>query len=394
MKTVFELLNHDNTISVNRRLAHALGLSEAVIYAALLAKHAWYEQHGKLSDGWFYSTVDDMEESTSLTKCQQSRCVKRLVSAGLIRCAAKGLPARRFFCIVDDPQLLEGIIGVCEPSPEENAPAVRSEASPQEVRKSDSWQAGITAAGSAGSSQKTKDNKTKENKPENIKPDSAQLEAARSRINHAGLSRKYGSGFADLAAEVTHAAAEVCHRHQLPLSVKIRAGFDRDHINAPDFACRMADAGADRIALHCRTRAELYTPGIHPEVLEATALALSAHYPAVSLIGNGDVTTVSDALAMLHCGAAGVMIGRGALGNPWIFRQIGDAHAGRTPYQPDKREICETAIRLVHEIVELRGERSGIRESRGRAAHFIVGMPGSAAVRASLWLVAPDGLLL
>ena len=144
-----------------------------------------------------------MEESTSLTKCQQSRCVKRLVSAGLIRCAAKGLPARRFFYIVDDPQILEGIIGVCEPSPEENAPAVRSETSPQEVRKSDGWQSGITAAGSAESSQKTKDNKTKENKPENIKPDSAQLEAARSRINHAELSRKYGSGFADLAAEVT-----------------------------------------------------------------------------------------------------------------------------------------------------------------------------------------------
>ena len=198
MKTVFELLNHDNTISVNRRLAHALGLSEAVIYAALLAKHAWYEQHGKLSDGWFYSTVDDMEESTSLTKCQQSRCVKRLVSAGLIRCAAKGLPARRFFYIVDDPQLLEGIIGPCEPSPEENPPAVRSETSPQEVRKSDGWQAGITAAGSAESSQKTKDNKTETNKP-----DSAQLEAARSRINHAELSRKYGSGFAGLAAEVT-----------------------------------------------------------------------------------------------------------------------------------------------------------------------------------------------
>ena len=166
MKTVFELLNPDNTISVNRRLAHALGLSEAVIYAALLAKHAWYEQHGKLSDGWFYSTVDDMEESTSLTKCQQSRCVKRLVSAGLIRCAAKGLPARRFFYIVDDPQLLEGIIGVCEPSPEENAPAVRSETSPQEVRKSDSWQSGITAAGSAESSQKTKDNKTNDSDPD------------------------------------------------------------------------------------------------------------------------------------------------------------------------------------------------------------------------------------
>ena len=165
MKTVFELLNHDNTISVNRRLAHALGLSEAVIYAALLAKHAWYEQHGKLSDGWFYSTVDDMEESTSLTKCQQSRCIKRLVSAGLIRCAAKGLPgAAVLFTSWTTPQLLEGIIGVCEPSTEENAPAVRSETSPQEVRKSDGWQAGITAAGSAESSQKTKDNKTKEKK--------------------------------------------------------------------------------------------------------------------------------------------------------------------------------------------------------------------------------------
>lgn len=174
-----------------------------MIYAALLAKHAWYEQHGKLSDGWFYSTVDDMEESTSLTKCQQSRCVKRLVSAGLIRCAAKGLPARRFFYIVDDSQLLEGIIGACEPSPEENAPAVRSEISPQEVRKSDIRQSGITAAGCAGSSQKTKGNKTKENNPENIKPDSAHLEAARSRINYAVLSGKYGSVFADLAAEVT-----------------------------------------------------------------------------------------------------------------------------------------------------------------------------------------------
>ena len=138
MKTVFELLNHDNTISVNRRL----------------------------------------------------------VSAGLIRCAAKGLPARRFFYIVDDPQLLEGIIGVCEPSPEENAPAVRSETSPQEVRKSDGWQSGITAAGSAESSQKTKDNKTKEKNPENIKPDSAQLEAfqeVRKRIRRP-CRRGHGGG--------------------------------------------------------------------------------------------------------------------------------------------------------------------------------------------------------
>ena len=67
MKTVFELLNHDNTISVNRRLAHALGLAESVIYAALLAKHEWYAKNGKLSGGWFYCTIEDMEESTALS---------------------------------------------------------------------------------------------------------------------------------------------------------------------------------------------------------------------------------------------------------------------------------------------------------------------------------------
>ena len=143
----------------------------------------------------------------------------------------------------------------------------------------------------------------------------------------------------------------------------------------------MADAGADRIALHCRTRAELYTPGIHPEILAAAARALSARYPDVKLLGNGDVATVQDALAMLALGADGVMIGRGALGNPWIFRQITDAHAGREPYQPTRAEICRTAIALVHEIVAMRGERGGIRESRGRAAHFITGMPGAAAIR-------------
>lgn len=185
----------------------------------------------------------------------------------------------------------------------------------------------------------------------------------------------------NLAEKVTRAVAQVCHKNGLPLSVKIRAGFDRTCMNAPDFACRMADAGADRIALHCRTRAELYTPGIHPEILAAAARALSVRYPDVQLVGNGDVATVQDALAMLALGADGVMIGRGALGNPWIFRQITDAHAGREPYQPTRAEICRTAIALVHEIVAMRGERGGIRESRGRAAHFITGMPGAAAIR-------------
>lgn len=73
MKAIFELINPDNTLSVNRRLAHAVGLQEAVVYSALLAKYAWYESHGMLGEGgWFYSTAEDLEESTALTAVSSS----------------------------------------------------------------------------------------------------------------------------------------------------------------------------------------------------------------------------------------------------------------------------------------------------------------------------------
>ncbi|CCY20898.1 putative uncharacterized protein [Eubacterium sp. CAG:786] len=76
MKAIFKLLNPDNTMSINRQLAHAIGLAEAVVYGALLSKYAYYDQHGLLTDGdWFYSTVEDLEESTALTARQQRRCI-------------------------------------------------------------------------------------------------------------------------------------------------------------------------------------------------------------------------------------------------------------------------------------------------------------------------------
>lgn len=72
MKAIFKLLNPDNTMSINRQLAHAIGLAEAVVYGALLSKYAYYDQHGLLTDGdWFYSTVEDLEESTALSARQQ-----------------------------------------------------------------------------------------------------------------------------------------------------------------------------------------------------------------------------------------------------------------------------------------------------------------------------------
>lgn len=111
MKTIFELLNPDNTMSINRRLAHAVGLTEAVFYSALLSKYAYYEQHGLLDkDGWFYSTAEDMEESTALTARQQRRCIDTLVEAGLIKLKVQGMPAKRYFYIIDDAELIEKIL--------------------------------------------------------------------------------------------------------------------------------------------------------------------------------------------------------------------------------------------------------------------------------------------
>ena len=111
MKAIFKLLNPDNTMSINRQLAHAIGLAEAVVYGALLSKYAYYDQHGLLTDGdWFYSTVEDLEESTAPSARQQRRCIDTLIKSGLIQCKIQGMPAKRYFCINDDTELLAGIL--------------------------------------------------------------------------------------------------------------------------------------------------------------------------------------------------------------------------------------------------------------------------------------------
>lgn len=111
MDELFKLLNPDNTVTINRPLAHALGTNEAIIYSALIAKQAFYEQREMLdSEGWFYSTVNDLEESTALTKRQQSYSIKALVVAGLIESEKRGMPARRCFRVLENVELLKSYI--------------------------------------------------------------------------------------------------------------------------------------------------------------------------------------------------------------------------------------------------------------------------------------------
>jgi len=182
-----------------------------------------------------------------------------------------------------------------------------------------------------------------------------------------------------LAGEIVSAIVD---RVDLPVTVKIRAGWDEGSKNAVDVAKACADAGAAAVAVHARPRARLYYPGIDMEIIARVRDALP---PCVKVIGNGDITDGKSAAKMLSETACdGLMIGREALGNPWIFREIRAYLEGREYSAPTKEDRIRAAIALVSAIVDLKGEDRGIREARGRAAHFIRGMRGSAEVRAAL----------
>lgn len=109
LNEIFTLVNPSNTIGVNRFLAHALGAAEAAIYSALLAKYAYYDERGLSPDGWFYSTIADLEESTAYSERQQRRAIEKLTNAGLVRCETKGMPARRYFQIGSADALEEAL---------------------------------------------------------------------------------------------------------------------------------------------------------------------------------------------------------------------------------------------------------------------------------------------
>ena len=182
-----------------------------------------------------------------------------------------------------------------------------------------------------------------------------------------------------LCGEIVAEMKEALEPYGIPVTVKIRAGSDIAHMNAPQVAKICADAGAAAITVHARTREELYNPGIHPEIIREVRSVVPENIP---VFGNGDISCSGDALKMLRdTGCNGLMVGRSALGNPWIFAEIKAALRGEKFSTPTLSERIETAVDLVRSIVSEKGEFTGIREARGRASHFIKGLPGAAAVR-------------
>lgn len=179
--------------------------------------------------------------------------------------------------------------------------------------------------------------------------------------------------------DLTYAAVRAAEKYHVPVTVKIRAGWDSDHKNAVEIARTAVSAGAAAVCVHGRTREQMYRPGVDLDVIAAVRDALPAHIP---VIGNGDVCDVSSYREMLaKTGCDGVAIGRAALGNPWVFTQIRCALSGETFTPPTEADRRREAMILARDIVGEHGDSAAARECRGRVAHFLTGVRGAAAMR-------------
>ena len=181
----------------------------------------------------------------------------------------------------------------------------------------------------------------------------------------------------DLAAQIVRAVSDAV---SLPVTVQIRAGWDRDSINAPELAKRLEQAGAAVICVHARTREQLYTPGIDLGVIEQVKKSVS-----IPVIGNGDVVSAQTAKQMLEqTGCDGLMIGRGAMGNPWIFSEIGAMLKGCDYEKPTVSQRFDMARRHLFEMLREKGDRVGLSEAKKHLAWYIVGLNGAASARGRL----------
>ncbi len=165
---------------------------------------------------------------------------------------------------------------------------------------------------------------------------------------------------------------------KIPVTVKIRKGWDEASVNAVEVAGMAEDAGISAIAVHGRTREQFYTGTADLSIIKRVKEKVS-----IPVIGNGDVKTVQDVKHMLdqtNCDA--VMIGRGAQGNPWIFQQaLIFLTQGIIAPGPDIEERKETMLRHLEMLIQLKGEYIGIREMRSHAAWYTKGLPHAAEIR-------------
>ena len=177
-----------------------------------------------------------------------------------------------------------------------------------------------------------------------------------------------------LAGKIVEAVAKSV---DIPVTVKIRIGWDKNSINAVEMAKRLEASGASLICVHGRTREQQYAPSA-----DWSQIALVKQAVSVPVVGNGDIFTAADALSMIEqTGCDGVMVGRGALGNPWIFANIANLLDGKEQLEPSPNERVQVALSHLSNMVADKGERVGIAEARKHIALYVKGIRGAAELR-------------
>lgn len=170
----------------------------------------------------------------------------------------------------------------------------------------------------------------------------------------------------------------VCNAVNIPVTVKMRSGWDESSVNAVELAKRCEQAGAKLITVHGRTKTQMYSPPVNMDIIKEVKRAVS-----IPVVGNGDIFTAKDAANMYeYTGCDFVMVGRGAMGAPWIFRQINAwMFEGVTVPDPPFSERMRVLMKQAAMTVEDKGEKNAMREMRKHAAWYMKGVRGAAAYR-------------
>ena len=179
----------------------------------------------------------------------------------------------------------------------------------------------------------------------------------------------------DLVYDVVRATVSATTK---PVTVKIRKGFDDEHITAVEVAKAIEAGGASAVAVHGRTRAQYYNGQADWDIIRKVRDAVS-----ITVIGNGDVTDAETGMRMMkETGCDLVMVARGALGNPWIFRELTAAYRMESiPDRPGRDERVDMMLRHLDHLVDLKGEKFAVKEFRKFVVWYTKGLKGAARLR-------------